>query len=365
MLWDIFCRIIDNHGDIGVSWRLSRDLASRGHRVRLWVDDKSALSWMAPHGCSGVEILDWTTPLDARGVEPGNVLLEAFGCQAAPELIATYAEKSRAKGIKNVWVNLEYLSAEGYVARSHGLPSPVMNGPGKGLTRFFFYPGFTHGTGGLLREPDLPSRQINFNRSDWLSLRGLPDNPGRLVSLFCYEPSSLPQLFRQLASSFEPTLLLVTAGRAECVVRKFIETENSFNPLWNINSSLSISYLPYLSQPEFDELLMACDLNFVRGEDSLVRAIWAGKPWVWQIYPQDDGVHHEKLEALLEALNAPESLCGFHRCWNASADCRLEEIDLVSWKEWSEATRRRLAAQSDLTSQLLAFVDLIANSSTE
>ena len=32
MLWDLFCRVIDNHGDLGVCWRLARDLAARGER---------------------------------------------------------------------------------------------------------------------------------------------------------------------------------------------------------------------------------------------------------------------------------------------------------------------------------------------
>ena len=34
--------------------------------------------------------------------------------------------------------------------------------------------------------------------------------------------------------------------------------------------------LPWLTQPDYDRLLWSADLNFVRGEDSLVRAIWAG-----------------------------------------------------------------------------------------
>ena len=32
MLWDVFCRVIDNHGDLGVCWRLACHLAARGQR---------------------------------------------------------------------------------------------------------------------------------------------------------------------------------------------------------------------------------------------------------------------------------------------------------------------------------------------
>jgi len=38
--WDIFCRVVDNFGDVGVSWRLARSLAAEhGKNVRLWLDD--------------------------------------------------------------------------------------------------------------------------------------------------------------------------------------------------------------------------------------------------------------------------------------------------------------------------------------
>ncbi|MBY0444112.1 MAG: elongation factor P maturation arginine rhamnosyltransferase EarP, partial [Burkholderiales bacterium] len=37
--WDIFCRVIDNYGDIGVCWRLARQLSfEHGFAVRLMVD---------------------------------------------------------------------------------------------------------------------------------------------------------------------------------------------------------------------------------------------------------------------------------------------------------------------------------------
>ena len=140
MYWDIFCKVIDNYGDIGVCWRLSADLASREEQVRLWVDDATALAWMAPGGCAGVEVLAWTEPFTHHGVTPGDVLVEAFGCDIAPEFIAAYAKSTSARGSNHSWINLEYLSAEPYAQRSHGLPSPVVSGPGAGLTKHFFYP---------------------------------------------------------------------------------------------------------------------------------------------------------------------------------------------------------------------------------
>ena len=355
-LWDIFCKVIDNHGDVGVCWRLAVGLAARGERVRLWVDDASALQWMAPGGAPRVEVRPWTPTLDLRAVNPGDILVEAFGCDITPEYIAVYASSVRARGLKGLWINLEYLSAEGYVARCHGLPSPVMSGPGAGLTKHFFYPGFTADTGGLLREPDLVARQAKFDRTAWLRQQGIDWHGERLVSLFCYEPAALDQLLNQLAQDDPPTRLLVTAGRATAAVQACIKSQIGLQPLWNKRKQLSISFVPALTQLDFDHLLWTCDLNFVRGEDSLVRALWANKPFVWHLYPQHDDAHHAKLAALLDWLKAPLSLRQFHAVWNGVTSVDLPGLDLAEWQAAVTAARTEQLQSDDLVSRLLSFV---------
>ena len=70
-MWDVFCRVIDNHGDLGVCVRLARQLAQRGIQVRLWVDDARALTWMAPDLAqgtdAGVRVVDWSAASDQIG----------------------------------------------------------------------------------------------------------------------------------------------------------------------------------------------------------------------------------------------------------------------------------------------------------
>lgn len=354
-LWDIFCRVIDNYGDIGVCWRLSAGLAERGERVRLWVDDASALGWMAPEGAEGVEVRLWTQPIKTDALVPGDILIETFGCEIAPEFIAAYAYSTRARDKKPIWINLEYLSAEGFAERSHGLPSPVMTGPGAGLTKHFFYPGFTAGTGGLLREPDLLKRQARFDRTAWLRQQGIECQGERLISLFCYEPAVLGELLDKLASGTQATQLLVTAGRAAAAVSTCIERKNRLQPLWNKRGTLSFLYLPALTQRDFDHLLWACDVNFVRGEDSLVRALWAGKPFVWQIYPQHDDAHHSKLDAFLSVLNAPPSLRTFHHVWNGASQSVLPEFALPQWHQTVTEVRNLQLQHDDLVTQIMQF----------
>jgi uncharacterized repeat protein (TIGR03837 family) len=364
--WDIFCKVIDNFGDIGICWRLAADLAARGQRVRLRVDDDSALAWMSPNGCEGVQVLPWTDSLDVSCLEstPCDVLIEGFGCDIAPEFIAACARIHSARGQndtqKPLWINLEYLSAEPYVARNHGLTSLVSGGPAAGWHKVFYYPGFTAGTGGLLREPDLTSRQTKFDRTAWLKQQGIDWQGETVVSLFCYEPPALAQLLEQLEGSGQPVRLLVAAGRATEAVKAIKNLQNTHQIGLQPNEygckQLSISYLPQLTQTDFDHLLWASDLNFVRGEDSVVRALWAGKPFVWQIYPQDDGAHLPKLETFLNMLAAPPSLRAFHKVWNGLENDLLPGLtDLVSWQQTAADARARLAGQPDLSTGLIEF----------
>ena len=349
-LWDIFCTVIDNHGDLGVCWRLTRQLRDAGQRVRLWVDDASALSWMAPTAAQepGIEVKAWAQASNAAtlvALPPADVWVEAFGCEI-PEAFVAHAVASRSR--QPAWINLESLSAEDWVPRMHALPSPVMSGPAKGWTKRFFYPGFTPDTGGLLREADLLERQQAFNQSNraaWRQRHALQLQPGgRLISLFCYEPAALPQLLQQLVGT--PDHLLVPPGRPLAAVQQALEGMH-LQPRW--------SALPYTDQNGFDEMLWACDLNFVRGEDSLVRALWTGQPFVWHIYPQDDNAHHAKLEAFLAWLNAPESLRQFHRVWNGLEHGPLPLLDtetLAQWRHCAAFARQGLLDQTDLATQV-------------
>ncbi len=337
MHWDLFCRVIDNFGDIGVCWRLAANLGARGEAVRLWVDDASALAWMAPQGAPGVQVGAWGT--DA---EPGDVVIEAFGCDPPPAFVAAMARREHPP----LWINLEYLSAEAYVKRSHGLRSPQLAGPGRGLDKWFFYPGFEPGTGGLLREPGLMNQRRRFDGRAWLQSRGLAPRHGeRVVSLFCYASAPLTDLLQALADA--PTLLLLTPGTAITTL---------------CPPTLRFLALPWFNQPDYDRLLWSSDLNFVRGEDSFVRAMWAGTPFVWQIYPQHDRAHATKLDALLDLMLAdaePALATSLRRLWHTWNGLRPGPAALApppAWQALALSWRDRLLAQPDLGTQLLGFV---------
>ncbi|HMS27397.1 MAG TPA: elongation factor P maturation arginine rhamnosyltransferase EarP [Burkholderiaceae bacterium] len=371
--WHIFCKVVDNFGDIGVCWRLACQLAVRGKTVRLWVDDTTALTWMAPDCHPNVTVMDCGHGLPEHvELQPDDILVDTFGCDFAINIIALQAINTPHTGhldiIKPskqpVWLNLEHLTAESFAQRNHTLPTIYREGAAAGWTQHYFYPGFNDKTGGLLRETDLTAQQNAFERVVWLaqmlSVSSLRFDPSTCyISLFCYEPHALAALIDQLANNKSPACLLVTAGRATAAVKAVLEHKKRLQPTYTLHKLLSIVYLDAMTQVEYDQLLWSCDLNFVRGEDSLVRAIWAGKPFVWHIYPQDDGVHHTKLEAFLQMMDAPESIIALHRAWNENPLSGivppLPILDLAEWGQSAMALRQKLLAQPDLCSQLIDY----------
>ena len=210
--WDIFCRVIDNYGDIGICWRLARQLvAEHGRQVRLWVDDLASLSPLCPavdasraeQWMQGVEIRQWRT--DFPEIPVADVVIEAFACELPESYIGTMAKAER----KPCWVNLEYLTAEQWAEDCHGMASPH---PSLSLTKYFFFPGFSTQSGGLLREAGL------LQKRDAQPSKKLAHEPLE-ISLFCYDTAPVGDLLEALERMQKPSVVHVPPGkigRASC-----------------------------------------------------------------------------------------------------------------------------------------------------
>lgn len=367
--WDIFCSVVDNYGDIGVTWRLARQLcAEHGQAVRLWVDDPAAFAALCPQAdpaldmqiCDGVEVRRWANPWPP--VEPAEVVIEAFAC----ELPTGYRQAMREQDGRRLWLNLEYLSAEGWVADCHGLPSMQADG----LRKFFFFPGFDARTGGLLRERDLLAQRDawqadeNAQRTFLAGLGVQRQSDEQLISLFCYEHEALGEWLDALADATPPVRLLVPQGRVLgdlfAWTGRALAVGDEFR-----RGALSVLVLPFVSQPDYDRLLWSCDFNLVRGEDSLLRGLWAGRPFAWDIYKQAEGAHFDKLEAFLGRYSegqgepAAQALAEFMWAWNrrqavAEAWRKLRAVQPEA-SNWAAHRAREMAAQSDLAVRLVQF----------
>ncbi|TNI18619.1 elongation factor P maturation arginine rhamnosyltransferase EarP [Aeromonas dhakensis] len=391
--WDIFCCVVDNFGDIGVTWRLARQLKQEGAlpaqesevQVRLWVDDLASFARICPgldpaqesQWVDGIHIQHWHETLPADTI-PARVVIEAFAC----ELPAPFIERMANQPRPPCWLNLEYLSAESWVEDCHGLASPQrLESQSLGslsLNKYFFFPGFTARTGGLLCERGLIVERERWQQDKaglaayWASLGLPPKQELELrVSLFTYESAALTSLVESWCQGATPVTLLLPLGRSlndvltGAGLADAVPTARAGDLLRVGN--LTIKLLPMTDQAGYDRLLWSCDLNLVRGEDSFVRAQWAARPFLWHIYPQEEQAHMVKLDGFLDHYLAElptatgQWLRGFSHALNQGENTRewwAQWPDHAAiWQQHGRHWSHKLLQDGDLVTRLVKFLE--------
>jgi uncharacterized repeat protein (TIGR03837 family) len=371
MRWDIFCQIVDNYGDAGVCWRLARALSRLSSssvnnvecddsRIRLFCDDLNVLNVIThgdavAHGASlGVEVLPWSaaeSPAILASV--GDVVIEAFACHLPKPYVEAMVQKTsqRVSAKQPIWINLEYLTAEAWADDMHLMPSPQNNG----LNKYFYFPGFTPKAGGVLLGDwdEVTSNSLNIPTS--LSSAFESCRPkSKKVSLFNYKQAPL--------DAWLDSVNQVALEHGEMVDVFLCADQNVSTTtqaaLSSVDSAVKLIQLPFIPQEDYDYLLSVCDINLVRGEDSFVRAQWAGKPFIWDIYPQSDLAHEVKLDAFLERYfeegSAKLRAIGMSAMkWGSASDWWPH---LNAWTSHSEVWRQKLMSLGHLEGKILDFV---------
>lgn len=360
----IFCRVIDNFGDAGVTWRLAKRLRDLGLAVTLVIDAVDVLAKLVHEldpaasdaTVRGIRIADWDA-FEAEvsrgdlsrigGVWP-SLVFETFGCRL-PDAV----EAGLCDGRERLWVNLDYLSAEAWVEGSHmvwGLH------PTLPVKKLWFFPGFTDKTGGLLIEDGLDEARRAFDAPAWKRVHGLRADL-RTLFFFAYPVNAIDRLAAGLKAAGEPLNIMLAPGEAGDMLGRLLEGDARFH----------LVRLPFVPQEAFDDILRAADGAIIRGEDSFVRAQLAGTPLLWAVYPTEDKAHEIKLEAWLERFKAawPEG-AGFE-AYGAAArhwvDGTLEPVEVKAWleglpvqKRAAEAWRESLLKRGDLARRILKLV---------
>lgn len=381
--WAIFCSIVDNYGDIGVCWRLAKGIASAHDQlqkpqfqasVTLYIDDLvtaqkiiPALSAYSPNHPLVIEHVQIVHIQDIAHTNVADVVIEAFACglpQAYLQMMETH---------QSCWIVLEYLSAEDWVKDFHQKPSKH---PSLNIQKYYFFPGFTAHTGGLIREASAVNNHASINAHQFLSqlvqFEELAFNANAMhISLFCYPEANIHALFMCLANQAQAVNVFLPYNDNLSALSDFF-TEDNFQIGQVIQKGkLRICILPFLSQTDYDQLLRACDLNFVRGEDSWIRAIWAAKPFIWQPYIQAENTHITKLNAFLQThypikdgdntiaaliheahlawSNVPQSTFNQNDIWQTL----LNQLNVI--QQYQILQTQQLAKQPDLVTQLMRF----------
>lgn len=312
---DIFCHVVDNFGDIGFVFRFAREFhgANPDCLLRVFVDDLKTFHVINPaidpavsiQHHEGIEYVD-TGALTAdlvRKLGVADVLVEAFACHI-PELVLRAAESG-----PRVIINLEHLSAEAWVEGYHLKPSLL---PEPTLKKYFYMPGFTVATGGVIIDHRIERVKPLLAKHRFLCLKGLLAQAGFTIdgldaslvgTVFTYE-RGFDTMIADLNSLQRETVLLVFGDKTRRGMMHTLERaagrrirENCFG-----NGKVRVVFMPFVTQPRYDALLCCADFNIVRGEESLVRAILAAKPFIWNAYLQSDKYQKVKVEALLSSM---------------------------------------------------------------
>lgn len=338
---DIFCLVIDNYGDAGVCTRLARLLANKGHQVKVFTDKPDLFNKL--HKAENFTIYDW----HQATVAPKNgLVIETFAC----ELPIAYKKTIKAQTC--LWINLEYLSAEDWVHGFHKMPSPQADGSNK----YFFFPGFTKDTGGLLRSDNELNTYKKLRANRIHSIRQISQSNAInshtfkepfFIFLFCYPDAPLAGLQEALSNSDRDIYILLASG------------QRNIQPQANIK----IINLPFVNQQNFDRLLWLSDLNFIRGEDSLAQASWCSTPIIWQAYVQKEMAHMKKLAAWLDIYDPPAQVNKLITAWNLQDNTAVNNLltqilKANIWQKWQHSSQKysaRLLEQEDLITNLELF----------
>ncbi|MDY6419865.1 MAG: elongation factor P maturation arginine rhamnosyltransferase EarP [Succinivibrio dextrinosolvens] len=339
---DVFCDVIDNFGDAGVCLRLCRDFSKKNYEVRLFCNNVNILNKITNSEDDSnrfLSLFSWS--IENMNYEPSEVVIQAFSVRLPDNLI------KKIKTRKSTVINLEYLTAETFAEDCHKLPSYA-----DGFESFFFFPGFTKKTGGVVIEESFLEK-----------LKRAENIKSNCLTLFSYENQKVKTVINALNK--ENLILNIFEGRGL----------NNFNNLLNLNlapgdiyklNNLTVKVLPMVSQDEYDSYLIDSKLNLVRGEDSIVRAMLSGNPFLWHIYPQDGNAHKDKIQALFDRMSEVcsskedvETLRQITLSYNGFSDY-LDSFDLLSFydrwikisKEWSE----HLISLGSLTDNLITFL---------
>ena len=319
----ILCQVVDNFGDIGFVYRLSRAISEvcPEAKLRLVVSDLASFARLEPkidakkskqdfaYNSVNWQIFDWNnTEVCKKEFEENHplVVLQCFQCERPLWLdeILFSADNTHISHI----INVEYLTAEDWADEFHCLKSATRS---KNVKKVNFMPGFTDKTGGLVLDTSfmksLAHKEYARNLLKTQADIEVYDTDFNVV-IFSYERDFSPivralcTFEKQLQQDGKKLRIFVTDGKSKASFQTAIDELHEVSQ--NKQSLKNRVFLPFLPQNVWDALLTVCDFNFVRGEDSLSRAVLAGKPFVWHAYPQENEWQTVKVKALMQRISS-------------------------------------------------------------
>lgn len=351
--YDIFCDVIDNYGDAGFSLRLARTLSEKDIEVRLFCNNLETLYTITDRQDLSNQLLKISTWPVCESYQPSDIVIEAFSCRL-PDILNKKLRENRS-----LVIELEYLTAEKFAEDCHGLSSSA-----DGLNSYFFFPGFSNKTGGLIFEQKLLNKKRSLEEH-------IHQQTKINVSLFSYKNHNITKIINNLLKAKAGVKITVFKGLALDNVNNILNL--NLKPRdQHISGNLELKAVAMCNQNKYDEILLSSDLNCVRGEESVVRAMLCGKPFLWQIYPQSEQAHITKLNSLFDRMSEYlpeyqhdiEIIRTFNLEYNGVESKQhlppLLEF-LPKWKQVCDKWSLHLIKLGSLTDNLIKFINFITS----
>ncbi len=344
---DIFCDIIDNYGDIGIVYRLSKELSLNNYNVRIFVNKLHEVTKLIENfdeklSYQKIEEIEFYN-LDNFSVDKGGeVIIEAFGTNLPDSYVENLNPNSK------IIINLEYLTAESWALDFH-LKNSIS--PKSFIEKVFYMPGFVKNSGGIILDSNYLeiSNNIRNNKKKYFNefyrkLNLKYNEESYYINIFTYTWKFKP--FLESIKNLDKKFVFF-------ILDKKIEIPEV------LPNNIEIYTLDYMKQKDFDIFINLADFNFIRGEDSIIRTILSEIPFVWNIYPQEEDYHLLKLEAFLDRYVNKES--NFYKMnWSFNSKLPFME-DFINFieedKEFLKKDKEFLIENCNLITKLLNFID--------
>lgn len=366
---DIFCNVIDNFGDAGVVYRFAKELKKKEEqkKIRIFLNRYDEFAAINPKIDinKNSQLIDGIFYLlressDLENIIPAEIIIETFGC----DINELYLEKINKK---TVILNLEYLSAESWIEDYHKMQSFTSN---PNIKKYFFMPGFTEKTGGLIINSDKKEKSRDILKEYY---SGELENK-KIGTIFSYE-HNFENLIEDIFKLKNQYLLLIMGEKSKesfkiSMDKEFIQLEEGYFK----KDNLEILFMPFVTQEKYDEIISVTDFNFVRGEESLARAALSGIPFIWHAYLQEDMVHMDKVDAFLKTFSHYakdkkkfEKYCNIVYNYNCRIKNDFEKLEKESYayffeeideiRDWGENFSMFLTEKCNLVEKLLYFIN--------
>jgi hypothetical protein len=373
----ILCKVVDNFGDIGVVYRLAKQLKTINpeNQINLVVDNLSSFQKICSsvninaerQELEGLVVYDWKAEAFCHHEFSRNdgelmpVILECFQC-GRPDWMERILFEEKLQRTVHI-IMIDYLTAEQYAEDFHCLQSLTRSAK---VQKVNFMPGFTERTGGLVIEESW--REVPVRKAD---------GP---VLVFTYEKDWRELVEGLLKGGFDPSTrlrdrrlnhrrILVAQGRGK---------ESFMSAVKACGADNLVEELPYLNQTEWDEVMKGCSALVIRGEESMSRACLSGIPFIWHAYPQSDEYQLVKVKALLERMRRhfePSDFKFVERAWleiNSPSEKSLQRAQQQSnpYQDFFSAADRlapgfydfalSLRKNGDLAYNLMTYIEKLA-----